>query len=220
MNNNRFSYINEPPRKVPISLRMFSIFSGVTSMALFYQVVFWGALVLFYVKRDIAKCNINMYIYCIIVIVLEIGLVFLVLTSIYKGIRNIVFLKYGKLTFAELKEKKKTIIRSSGSPTVILTFIFKYSVKDKEYIHIYKPQYNKTKLLEDEGKEPILYLEKNPEKALLLDSLHSRINLDIDGNFKLDKPILGFFFLFVDLILIFILIGITIILINGGLPRF
>ncbi|MCF6366332.1 MAG: DUF3592 domain-containing protein [Bacteroidales bacterium] len=88
--------------------------------------------------------------------------------GIKKGIRNVNILKFGKVAFGTYSRKEATNV--SINKQAVYKFYFDFIATDGN-LYTATGNTHKTYLLEDEGKEPVIYNSGNPEEAVLVDTL-------------------------------------------------
>jgi hypothetical protein len=116
----------------------------------------------------------------VVIIPIIIGIYFIT-SGLRNGIKAIYLLINGKVAFGILKSKVGLASKTDGQRDYKLAFEFtaengkNYKVTAKTHTPY---------LLEDEGKELVLYVSSNPACAILLDSLPGSIKIDESGNFQ------------------------------------
>jgi hypothetical protein len=94
-------------------------------------------------------------------------------------------LKYGRLTYAELKEKKETKLFFKGSP--VYKLFFEYTDIDQKQKHITFKTHRMDKLSAD-GKEPVFYDPLKYKKAVMPLSLTSEVIYTEAGDLSCQNP--------------------------------
>ncbi|WP_196894719.1 hypothetical protein [Aureivirga marina] len=103
----------------------------------------------------------------IILFPLVIGLILIYLNT-KKGLQNYKILVEGIVDKGKLIEKSPTLIRVNDRRVYKLVFQYEDKSKNKYTTHV-KTQF--TKKLEDENYESLIYLESEPKKVVIIDSL-------------------------------------------------
>ena len=96
-----------------------------------------------------------------------IGLIFLII-SIKKGLKNIEILKYGKIAFGTFERMEPT--NESINNQTVYKFYFNFTTEDSNS-YTATGKTHKVHKLQDEANEPLVYNPKNPNEAIMLDSL-------------------------------------------------
>ncbi len=109
---------------------------------------------------------------------LGIGL-WLILSSMKKSLRGLHLLKYGQLTKGKLISKVPTNMKINEQTVYKLTFCFQDNLGSKFNV---SEETHLPHLLEDDIEEKLLYSKRNPNYAIMLDSLPCFISIDKNGN--------------------------------------
>lgn len=195
MNERNFQVLSEPPRKVSLSLKLFAIFSNQTIGGLFIL-----NFMLPFIYFSIEKGN-GYFGKGITFLFVMLGS-FMFFYGIYTGFKRIKMFRNGRIAIASLIDKSMRIVRDSNCNTEVKCFVFEYYAGGGQKYQL-KQEFRgeSTKLIEDEEKEPVIYLDERPDKGMLLDSIHARIYIDESGFFRLNVPILGYIYFLIDFIL-------------------
>jgi len=98
--------------------------------------------------------------------------------GLIKGKKANKFLKKGIVTKGELISKERTNVKINEQTVYKLTFKFKDTFG---YEHEAIVKTHQTESLEDEKLETLMYMEENPKKAILTDSLPGSLKIDESG---------------------------------------
>jgi hypothetical protein len=201
-----FADIAEPPRSVPLSLKLFSVFGNQTVGGLFvlnFMLVFiWAGF-----SGNAGRGMDGDFIWKAITFIFVAVGTFVFVSGIISGLRRIRLYTNGRIALAELKSKTIREERTSkGGKITIKCFTFEYKAGGQAYA-LYKEFKNEsTKLIEDEANEPVIYLDEKRDKGELLDSMHARIGVDDLGSFRLHMPALGYIYFLLDTVMISVFI--------------
>ncbi|OGF44826.1 MAG: hypothetical protein A2231_12595 [Candidatus Firestonebacteria bacterium RIFOXYA2_FULL_40_8] len=206
-------YLSEPPRKVPLSLKLFLLFTNQTSGGLF---LLDFMLPFIYISVDKAPGFMWKAITGLFVVV---G-IWLSGYGLATGLKRINLLTNGRMTYAVLLSKNRKVEKDSDSRTTVVDILtFEYSAAGQKHQLVYEARNESTKLLEDEQREPVIYSDEAPGKGLLLDSMHAKINMNENGSFVLKTPVKGYIYLLVDMLFLAVFI-IGILWIYGKIKLF
>ena len=206
MEQRDFSNLSEPPRSVPLSLRLFSIF-GREFLAGLFILNFMLIFINVSFGRD-TQFSDMLFFKIMTSLFVVIGGWFVVF-GIYKGLVRIAKYKRARVALASLRERTERTESSGDSSTHIERFVFEYKANGAVYKLVKEFKNETTKLIADEAFEPVLYIEAEPEKGELLDEVHARIFVDEQGVFRLSFPLQGYIYFILDtLMLVFFIFGI------------
>ncbi len=111
----------------------------------------------------------------------------MILIGLRKYSHTIKLLKNGIISKGKLISKESTNITINDSPVYKLTFSFK-DKSGKEYK--VSENSHESHLLEDDDEEELLYLEENPEKAIMVDSLPGAVSINSKNEVEPSRSIM------------------------------
>lgn len=179
-----FSRLHPPPREVPMSLKLYFIFSngnlGVWIVAAF------SFLCLFLLKEET-----NYKIIYLLMVLFPLACVFLIFLRVRKALYYIKMFRNGMYAGGKLISKERVLIQMNLKPAYLYKLHFEYEAKGSKYNLTEDSDLSNLLLNDDE--EPILYDDNDPLNAILADGFNTEIILDDAGNIKQKYPFRGYF---------------------------
>lgn len=210
--------LEPPPRKVPWDIKISALFGIIPSQLgwvfLCFMTIFLG------LQYNASMGSERILITFILIIFFFWGSMLLYF-PFNEGLRIVSLLKRGRIGYGKFtrftpvtrlsKRSKRGPMVSGVDDKSVLRYFYTFKAEGKEY-EVFADSL-KDKKLYDQALEPLIYDEKNPENAVLLDSVPGRIRVNSDGHLirregsvfsSLKLLILPFVFVSIVLCLIFV----------------
>lgn len=115
---------------------------------------------------------------------------YLVVRSFKKGLKANHLMTHGQVGEGEFVSKEATGAEINDNPVYRLAFKFHASSTGRT--HTVTAETHQPERLQDDEKEPLLYLERDPDLAVLLDHLPGSPSVGADGNLTCGNRVTGF----------------------------
>ena len=190
MEERNFSNLMPPPRKIPLSLKLFLLFGGQSIVAWIFLPFITLFVTPFFGKTSKTTMKDAPLFAYVAFSVFPIVFLIMIIGGIIKGLKAIYLFENGMIAKAKLVNTETVIRRSGRSSYTAYIMTFEYEVAGQKLqtsVEVRNPR-----LLKDEANEPILYDQSNPEKAMLVDSLSTSVIIDDMGSFRQKYPVMGY----------------------------